>query len=1496
MGVASTWPYLANIEGLEYPEVVPKDVFPRVHIDIPAILFALVRSIRCNKIFAEMKNHMNSSANLEAPYMLPAEISLFLTKVPPLETDAIKSNTEFLSLIGSESTLPPVPSAIFEIDISAAIDKTLLKKFSKDQGILHFDGARTIQKTYARQKRDRSRIGAIAAFVHKASSVLSHLAHLHSQVSLKTAAGKAKPTKNQVLRLVKRIRGPLIKAWINTKAISHKDWDTLGNQLGSKGWKVHACPGEADVCISRHAEEEQEDTVVASADSDNVFHGASYVLRKSPQGGRYYKYDIGAILGSLELSYEQWQAVAVLAENDYDRKVPGLGLTKIVDTIRDMDEMPDMPKAVDYVKKFCSQKSIDQAVFENSVDIFVDNKQDIDTGIILEDNAAKLVDHLMLHIVNEVSKLRYRNKRTKPTARSSASSLPVVPEGGSSSQTETKQGFLRFMWDRKRPDYLSKIRHHDRTAWSESLPPGWSRNEGPVGLYDQSIGPPKVHPVAPNATHTSNSDNQTGSAPLATDLVNQNLEGDNPAGSSSIPTASTSQKRPLSQEASQKKKKKTNEKKAATSKPVYNRSSRKARHAVNKQMGDLTSSAGSVTATRREHDTTHIKATLETTFSQVALQPGTLCSTLYKGLESQMKGSTLLEVQDTYRSMRTMMMDLVKANSDAVWSAIAVLQDYALSIFKSHPTLDEDDVKKRKDALGPVYTSQIFVYHVVRALWRWSDLTDATLTQLKCEGTQRLAFTVVLEFKKKHSNQQAGGIPFDPFTKRPEKAVSAKFLESCARSTHDLICSLVLRNVGELKQRVLVQQIQFSKSEQGRLFLDSIEGTGRSKLHDPVSVHLLLNALLRPDSQVALFPVIAFKDRDLDLTEREFVDACRHLKPTPTTKSALGAVFTGTVVAAEQRAIAHRGELFFNLFMSKNTSYRRGTALMNPAMNSERALFIPDSRLRIQTELEHLDEYTSIDKTLCALLKECSSLAKKQDPGLADSQDLLHRISVFQGQWSQLPGNPPPTIANIHTTSGSISNALKSMEVELQRLKDVLSNMSATQQRQLRDVTLHGLHAGSSSSAENTPRRHYVPTGVIKTDGHNLHVLAFDLTTLRPKKNTKSKPSPTGSGYQHNIPAVAPEEGFLALPSALPFAASSALPSSLDIYDSELWTSPDPVLEESLPGSETENPNEGPSVGHGNPGQGQVAQPNLAGVKTAAVHAKALPYVQDLFSTAQRVQSLGGPHFIGIGVDPGRAKPASVVAVHTKYPDFSQTLDITDTVAKDIQKRYMGCLNAKKKTHGIDKLENTLIADVAPVQVKVTQENGTTVCDWRAAASALYSNHLDWLRPRLAAFEKLRTFYGSISFKKDLYDMKTAIRSDRSLVCAAAIKMAHIPHPNIPPTDVLEYRETPAVLGIGDGDFDGRKEKTLDELARTGNANGIPAVKLPEFRSSQFCSRCRFRAVQKGRSILCENCSWDIDRDHNAGENLARCLGTHLQTQTWPAPLDKALAKVHSRE
>jgi len=418
MGVDNAWPFLASIEGLEFPEVEPKDAYAKVHLDVPAIYFALFRSIQCHKAFSEMKKQMNAPVNIKTPYVAPANISGLLAsiKVPPptskrttktikLEVDVIKKNPKFLSTISPQSTLPPVPDTFSGNDTSTPLDKVLLKKFSKDQAILHFDGPKTTQKRYAHEKREASRTGSIANFVQKAATVLAQIAVLQSQVDKTTAAGNPKPTKNQILRVVKVINRSLLKAWINTKAVPHRDWKALAEQLDEKGWTVHGCTGEADVCISRHAEEEEEDTVVASADSDNLFHGAAFVLRKSPRGGRFFTYDIGAVLGSLRISYEQWQAIAVLAENDYDQKLPGQSFATIVETIRDM---PNKPTSNDYVNDYCSMQSIDPTSFKNSTDIFIDNKEDRDMDAVSENNGTKLVDHLMMHVVNEVSKLRQR--------------------------------------------------------------------------------------------------------------------------------------------------------------------------------------------------------------------------------------------------------------------------------------------------------------------------------------------------------------------------------------------------------------------------------------------------------------------------------------------------------------------------------------------------------------------------------------------------------------------------------------------------------------------------------------------------------------------------------------------------------------------------------------------------------------------------------------------------------------------------------------------------------------------------------------------------------------------------------------------------------------------------------------------------------------------------------------------------------------------------------
>ena len=350
------------------------------------------------------------------------------------------------------------------------------------------------------------------------------------------------------------------------------------------------------------------------------------------------------------------------------------------------------------------------------------------------------------------------------------------------------------MREGKRTDYLKKILHHDRTVWSEGLPQGWSKNEGPIGLYNQSIGPPKDRHLVPSATAARASDGQ--------------------AGSSSQATAPVSQKRPPVPEADQQKKKqKTNEKKATATKRTYNRSSKKARHAVDKEMeasekataGDQVASTPSTVAARKENDTTYTKDALEKTFSVVSLEPGTLCATLFKGLQNQMEATAegTIHAAATYKSIRTMIMGLVKANTDSIWSAMTVLQDFILSKLLLYPSLEADDIGKRKEAFGPIFSSQVFVYHLVLALWSWSDLTTDSIAKLN--GTKRAACEAVLAFREKHGRRQPDGpLIFDPFTQRPKHSGSTKFLEACARSVHDLLCSHVLRNVSELKKRVSV--------------------------------------------------------------------------------------------------------------------------------------------------------------------------------------------------------------------------------------------------------------------------------------------------------------------------------------------------------------------------------------------------------------------------------------------------------------------------------------------------------------------------------------------------------------------------------------------------------------------------------------------------------------------------------------------------------------------
>ena len=48
----------------------------------------------------------------------------------------------------------------------------------------------------------------------------------------------------------------------------------------------------------------------------------------------------------------------------------------------------------------------------------------------------------------------------------------------------------------------------------------------------------------------------------------------------------------------------------------------------------------------------------------------------------------------------------------------------------------------------------------------------------------------------------------------------------------------------------------------------------------------------------------------------------------------------------------------------------------------------------------------------------------------------------------------------------------------------------------------------------------------------------------------------------------------------------------------------------------------------------------------------------------------------------------------------------------------------------------------------------------------------------------------------------------------------------------------------------------------------------------------------RGRSVICDECKWERDRDHNAATNMSNAVLQFLRNGQWPAPLDYERAKL----
>ncbi|KAF9926429.1 hypothetical protein FBU30_003994 [Linnemannia zychae] len=369
--------------------------------------------------------------------------------------------------------------------------------------------------------------------------------------------------------------------------------------------------------------------------------------------------------------------------------------------------------------------------------------------------------------------------------------------------------------------------------------------------------------------------------------------------------------------------------------------------------------------------------------------------------------------------------------------------------------------------------------------------------------------------------------------------------------------------------------------------------------------------------------------------------------------------------------------------------------------------------------------------------------------------------------------------------------------------------------------------------------------------------------------------------------------------------------------------------------------------------------------------------------------------------NPGIASTATATLIHSCYEKDNLSLKVPCDPRDNIDKRYHRQQSCLKLDAGITEIESRLVqrklveAKLLLGDLDVTMESDSGIISKSADTITLLvtekamEDYESAVRDDLINQAKdasiLRSFYGSIRFKQDLYGYREAQRHDLDKVTTAIQQMRkHVPEKQPSKEDfdkvlfqldddlkssmavvngmsnVKEYNWTPylrlmdeankltgmecetplkskmwtrrrnkiarslykrgfidlnalpddkrnailqppLVIGLGDGDFRnwrrqirGGSEFTRNLIRRSKKKTPpvIELVKIPEFRASIFCCSCHFRMKVRGRSVICDECNWERDRDHKAATNMSNAVLQFLRNREWPAPLDYERAKL----
>jgi len=288
MGIDKWGPFAINhgIVGTKVDSTQTKRL--RVEIDVLAMYYWVIVST----LYEDDISLAKRALNIDDYTPLPGEARVYASHVGYTSTAPVAQNDRLAHIINHR----------------------LLRSFTPAFARLHIDGKRTKQKQAEHRRRDAD----LATRMADCGTILA------SHQALVAAGDRSKGT-------------DMPKFWSVIKAcrvITDQDKRALIQNLVALGWRVCECTGEADVCIAK-ATDNNNDLYAVSRDSDLFFHATvKNILR--PYKGMFLSYTKDGVMKALDLSKSQLKLLSMVSKTDYATNVPGYALERNLQIIKQL--------------------------------------------------------------------------------------------------------------------------------------------------------------------------------------------------------------------------------------------------------------------------------------------------------------------------------------------------------------------------------------------------------------------------------------------------------------------------------------------------------------------------------------------------------------------------------------------------------------------------------------------------------------------------------------------------------------------------------------------------------------------------------------------------------------------------------------------------------------------------------------------------------------------------------------------------------------------------------------------------------------------------------------------------------------------------------------------------------------------------------------------------------------------------------------------------------